>query len=263
VDEDPPHGIARRELAEERVDPLAPRTVDRNPIEQRAERLAVEPAVDQRRVHGIDERIGFPVVAEQILRRVVRRLEPATEELGQLVADLLAKTAELPAHEDLQLILEDDAVDLDAVERELVADRAPDLRRARRNEVDERPSSAPSRRVADAADQLRHPGDRDLVLGALEGNADEIAQPLELRPEIGLVEVPAKDRDRGLGPSREALPPGARSHREPVTISAISLETPSRTPLAATLTAFAIARELDRSCALMKRFWKPRIGEPP
>ena len=106
------------------------------------------------------------------------------------------------------------------------------------------------------------PGTVDLVLAALARGAPQLAQRVELAAEIGLVEIPATEqRRRG---DRRARPAAERSaQRTPPTASAISAGTRSRTALAATLTAFAIARARERPWHLMKSCSKPRIGEPP
>jgi hypothetical protein len=165
-------------------------------VQQRREVGGRDTARDHVGVQRVDQRILFPVVAEEILARRLRVGAARLQQLGELVADLLAQMAELAAEEALQLILEDDAVVEDPVELELAPDRPADLRRARREEVHPHAAPAPQRRGAQPAHERRHPRRRDLVLRALERNAHHLPQALELAEQVGLVEVPAKDQRR-------------------------------------------------------------------
>src|SRR5205085_9464391 len=95
-----------------------------------------------------------------------------------------------------------DPVALDAVERELLADRAADLRRARGDEVDEGGALLAARARLQRADERDDTGLVDLVASALERHPHHLAQALEVALEIRLVEVPAvHDRCR-RGPAR-------------------------------------------------------------
>ena len=116
-------------------------------------------------------------------------------------------------------------------------------------------------RLLDRLDQVGHPRHVHLVLGALEGRPQQLAERVELAAEIRLVEVPAADDGRERRPLRRAHP--ERAHRNAATASAISAGTRSRTALAVTLTALVTARAFERPWHLMKRFSKPRIGAPP
>ncbi len=181
----------------------------------------------------------------------------------------------------LQLILEDDAVDLDAVERQLLADRAADLGRAGRDEVHEDAPSLGARAGAERPHQRDHPGLVDLVLGALERHAHHLGEAFEVGFEIGLVEIPAVHDGgrRGRGTARAARPQhldpagagGAsgmsgglrRAHRAAWMAAAISAVMPSRTVFAASFTALAIAWARERSCALTSSCSNPSSGAPP
>src|SRR4029079_10794338 len=112
------------------------RRVDPQPHENLRERLVVEAPADDVGIDRVAERVRFPLVTEEILDAAAGRRDPRFQQLGELEADLLAKEPEAPADQVLQLILEHDAVDLDTVESELLADGAADLRWARRDEID-------------------------------------------------------------------------------------------------------------------------------
>src|SRR5262249_2606845 len=207
------------------------------------------------------ERIRFPVVAEEQLLGVVGAPAPATEELGQLESDVLAELAELAAPEQLQLVLEDDAVVRHAVELELVTDGLPDLRRAGGGEVDGGRTSATGGGWTQALQHLGDAGDFRLVLASLARRLPQLAQRIEVAAQVCLVEIPATGGRRGRG--RRAGSAAERRQRAPPIASAIAAGTRSRTALAATFTAFATACACDRPWHLMKSRSKPRIGEPP
>src|SRR5207244_2155369 len=105
----------------ERLDLDEARGVDAQPHEDVAERVVIEPAPDHIRVERVDQRVRFPVVAVEELDGARRRVEARPQQLGELEADLLAQIPEPAADQMLNLVLEDDAVRLDAVERELGA----------------------------------------------------------------------------------------------------------------------------------------------
>src|SRR5207244_10728221 len=149
------------------------------------------------------------------------------------------------------LILQHDPVVGHAVQGELLSDRRADLRRARRHEVDERPSAVTLSCSLERPDELGHARHLDLVLGALERRAQERAQRVELAPEVGLVEVPAAEERRGGRGRRRPRTSAPEPHRA-ASASAISRGTWSRTALAATLTALPMARALERAWHLMK-----------
>src|SRR5207244_2743014 len=144
-----------------------------------------------------------------------------------------------------ELILEDDPVVGHAIEGKLPTNRGADLRRARRDEVDERRLPAALGRRLDHLDQLRDPGNVDLVLGTLERRPEKRAERVELAPEIRLVQVPSAEERRG-GHRRGRGPRAFESHRAVAAVSAISAGTRSRTALAATLTALPVACAVGR-----------------
>ena len=214
--------------------------VDPDPAQDRHQPVDVEAPGEHVGVEGIDEGIRLPVVAEEQLARPGGGVDAATEQLHELEPDVLAQVPELSALQMRELVLEHDAVVRDAVEHELLANGLADLRRARGNEVDERSAAVADRRLLDRLDQLGDAGHVHLVLGALEGRPQQLAERVELTLQIGLVEVPATDeRSRR---ARDAEP----AHRRDATASAISAGTRSRTAFAATLTALATARAFDR-----------------
>src|SRR5262245_9899641 len=156
----------------------------------------------------------------------------------------------LAAHQALQLVLEHDAVVDDAVELELAANGASDLRRAGGDEIDADHVAAAQRGFAQAADQGGDARRSDLVLRLLERNADHVAQGIELALEVSLVEIPAADQLRSR--KRWLRTPAQQGHclqLMAATAAATSRVTPSRTDLAATFTALAIDCALERRCA--------------
>src|SRR5262249_7155761 len=160
------------------------------------------------------ERIRFPVVAEEQLLGVVGAPAPATEELGQLESDVLAELAELAAPEQLQLVLEDDAVVRHAVELELVTDGLPDLRRAGGDEVDGGRTSATVGGCTQSLQHLDDAGHFHLVLASLARRLPQLAQRIEVAAQVCLVEIPATEQRRRRGRragsaagQRQAAPP--------------------------------------------------------
>ena len=97
------------------------RRIDADGAQDLVELVGGEPVRQHVGVERVDDRVRFPVVAEQHLASTSGgMLGAALQQLGELVADLLAQVAELAAHQVLQLVLEDDAVVLDAVELQLL-----------------------------------------------------------------------------------------------------------------------------------------------
>src|SRR5262245_31381370 len=260
IDEDADDDVASDRASGEHENLVDEARIDAYPSQDRGEPLQAEAPRDHVGVERVDERVGLPVVPEEKLAGVGGGVETAAEQLGQLESDVLAQVAELPATEVRQLVLEDDGIVRDAVERELLPDRVPDLGRARGHEDDARLASATLARRLQHLDQLGDPRHVDLVLGLLERRAEERAQRVELAAEIRLVEVPATE-ERRPGGGRGAL--AAKPHRVVASVSAISAGTRSRTALAATFTALPIARAVERPWHLISRCSKPRIGAPP
>src|SRR5262249_46439758 len=139
-------------------------------------------------VERVYEGVGFGVVAEEGFGRARRDRGARLEQRGELVADLFPEGAEAPAQEVLEIGLQDEAVDLDAVHLELALDHLAHLARATADEED--PVVAVG---AELAQERGGAGDVLLLLGLLEGRAEQRPEAGEVRTQIGLVEIPAKD----------------------------------------------------------------------
>src|SRR4029077_19349200 len=230
--------------------------VDPDALEQRLEGGRRQRTVHDVGVDRVRERVRFPVVAEEQLAG--GRVAPAApaEQLAQLEADVLAQLTELAAPQELELVLEDDAVVGHAVERQLVADSLPERRRAGGDEVDGRRTAAPVGGGPQPLQHLDDAGNRHLVLAALARGLPQLAQRVEVAAEVGLVQIPATEQRRRR--DRRARPAAQERQRTPPIASAISAGTRSRTAFAATFTALATARARDRTWHLMKSRSQPR-----
>src|SRR5581483_11904306 len=104
------------------------------------------------------------------------------KERGELVAELIAHRAKAKAKDVLQVRLERERVPRDAVEAELVLEALSHLLGRARKDVD-------ARAGADhLAQERRRAGVRALLVGALERGLHEIADRVELGPQIRFVE---------------------------------------------------------------------------
>src|SRR5262249_16846038 len=138
------------------------------------------------RIKRIDESVALGVVAEQGLAHRARHADTASQQRRQFVADLLAQGAEPPAQEVRHVGLENELIEIDAVQPQLLLEHAPHLPRAAADEADAMRSRRAACR-AQLAQERRRTWHRTLVLGALECRAQKTAQGLELSPQIGLV----------------------------------------------------------------------------
>src|SRR5439155_737908 len=216
--------------------------VDPDPAQDRHQPVDVEAPGEHVGVEGIDEGIRLPVVAEEQLARPGGGVDAAAEQLHELEPDVLAQVPELPALQMRELVLEHDAVVRDAVEHELLANGLADLRRARGNEVDERSAAVADRLLLDRLDQLGDAGHVHLVLGALEGRPQQLAERVELTLQIGLVEVPATDeRSRR---ARDAEPAHRRDATASTSFSTTLPRRPSQTITSAPLRARSLPSTL-------------------
>ena len=148
------------------------------------------PAGEQVGVERVDDRVGLGVVAEQHLLRTppgawTRRLQQGR----QLVGDLGAQRAEAAAEQVAQVVLEDELVVLDAVERSFAASTAricvglPEMMQI---------CGVALRR--ERAQQRRRAGHRLLVARPSRAPcATRSREGVELGAQVGLVEVPAVD----------------------------------------------------------------------
>src|SRR5207237_624699 len=143
-------------------------------------------------IERVDERVGLRVVAEEGLRHRRSDLRPRLEERRKLVADLLAERAEAAAEQVLEVRLEGEAVDLDAVDAQLALD---DLAHLARAPADEEDAVLPG--GAELAQERGRPRDVLLLFGLLERGAEERAQAREVGAQVRLVEVPAEDVGEG------------------------------------------------------------------
>ena len=84
VDEDPVDGIRPRHPGGKRDDLVDEPRVDPDPAEDRDQPVHGETSRQHVGVERVDERIGLPVVAEEQLPGVGRRVEPPAQQLDQL-----------------------------------------------------------------------------------------------------------------------------------------------------------------------------------
>ena len=230
---------------------------------------------------------------KQVSRVSARQAGAPGEQRRQLVADLLAHGAEAAGEHVAQVGLEDELVELDAVERELLGEHAAHLPRRAGDEADARAAAG-----AQLAQERRGARDRLLRLGRLRTpSATSCVSVSNSVLQVRLVEIPAIDVTRRRydggrrlrGEQRRAarryriaaifvlrrslssramsaphIACGARARGEaraaPLDVVARARPAP---PWRATLTALVMARARERPCALMNSWSKPSTGAPP
>jgi hypothetical protein len=176
------------------------------------ERLVIDPAGQQVGVQAVDDRVGLGVVAEQRLGRGGRRrLAAAGQQRRQLVRDLRAQRAEPAAQDVAHVVLEDELVVGDAVERQLGGQHRAHLGRAAADDAD-----LVAVGVRQRAQERGGAGVSLLVGGGLDRALGQIAEAVELGAQVGLVEVPAEGVTWRGAPARRRrrLGPAARARRD-------------------------------------------------
>ena len=118
---------------------------------------------------------------------VGRKLAPTPQQRGQFVAELASYRAQPQAQDVLQIRLQREARESDAIELEFLDDAAAELLGAARENVNLGVG------VGQLAHQRGRAGNGPFLIGALECRAQEIANRVEVRTQIRLVEVPTSD----------------------------------------------------------------------
>ena len=149
MDEDALHRLARRQRLGERDRALRVVLVGAGALEDLLEQAALDAAGDDVAVERVDEAVGLGVVAEAGLARLGRQAGAPGEQRRQLVADLLAHGAEAAGEHVAQVGLQDELVELDAVELQLLGEHAAHLPRRAGDEADAR--AAAGAQLAQAA----------------------------------------------------------------------------------------------------------------
>src|SRR6185295_6403307 len=158
---------------------------------------------------------------------------------------------EPPPEHVAHVVLEDQLVPLDAVQLELLLQHAPHLLGRPGDDAQPRIPA-----LAQLADQRRGAGHGHLLVGGLQRGPHQLAERVEVRLQVRLVQVPPVD---ALGRWRIDAVRQAQRGR-PSRMAAARF---ADTAFAATLPALAMALDFERPCALMKSWSNPSTGAPP
>jgi hypothetical protein len=184
-------GVRAREGSPGGDDASAVVGIDLRRPEHLAEHRLVHPSREEVGVERVDERVRLGVVAEEHLLRLDRGVDPALQQDRQLVAHLAAQRAEAAPQEVPHVVLEHQLVPRDPVELELGLEHVAHLGGAAGDDGEARVALR-----TELADQRRGPRDRLLLARLLQRRSHQLAKGVELRLEVGLVEVPAVDATR-------------------------------------------------------------------
>ena len=196
VNQDSSDGVAALQLLDQTMNRDAAIVVDPGESEDLGEHGAIDPPREQIGIQRVDEGVALGVVPEQRLLALPGRLDAGGEQGRQLVADLLLERLEAELQEVAEVVLEDEPIEVNAVEAQLLGEHAPHLLRGAAEEVDEGVACGGH---AELAQELRAAGDVLLLGGPLKGRPNERGEAVKVRVEVSLVEVPAVDVRCGQG----------------------------------------------------------------
>jgi hypothetical protein len=140
-------------------------------------------------VQPIHERILFIVITEECFAHGGAQATTVTEQLGKFVSDLPPDGPEPSTLEVPKVVFQGQFVDHDPIKFKLGFDDLPHLSRRSGNEVDPRTRVL----LLKGAHQDRGPWDVALVFRALKRGTYEPLDRMDIRVQIGSIEVPAED----------------------------------------------------------------------